>query len=124
MKRTHVLVRLLVLAAMIISFGETVRASTCASMSMPTLADAAADHDAMQDMPAMPADDQQHDGDENTQCPLGAAAVAQGCLTAVSLPASCAAPFAPTDVPAVDMGSVDAAYEYLYPTPPFHPPRA
>ncbi|MGH7465238.1 MAG: hypothetical protein ACREK1_08685 [Longimicrobiales bacterium] len=122
MKRTHIILRLFVLAAMTLSFGETVWASTCASMSMMAAADAAASSDAMPDMPGMPADGEQQDGDP--WCPLGPAAVAQGCLTAASLPATSAAGFAPGDESTADIDFVARANGLIYPAPLFHPPRA
>lgn len=124
MKRTHILLRLFVLAAMTLSFGETVWASTCASMSMMSTADATASNDAMPDMPGMPVEGEQPGGDEDPWCPLGPAAAAQGCATAASLPATSAAGFAPGDERTADIDLVAVANDFLYSTPPFHPPRA
>lgn len=123
MKRIHILLRLFVLAAMMLSFGETVWASTCASMSMIAGSDAAASSDGMPDMPGMPADGQQPEGD-GPSCPLGPVAVAQGCLTAASLPANSAAGVAPGDERTADIDFVAMANERIYRTPLFHPPRA
>jgi hypothetical protein len=127
MKRMHILLRLFVLAAMTLSFGETVWASMCASMSMVAVSDAGASDRAMQDMPGMPgmpADREQQEGDDEPWCPLGPAAVAQGCLMAASLPAPSAEPFAPADVSTADVVFVAAANDLLYDATLFHPPRA
>lgn len=124
MKRIHILLRLFVLAALTFSFGETVWASMCASMSMVAVSDPAASDHAMQDMPGMPADGGQQDGDADPWCPLGPLAVAQGCLTAASLPAVTAEPFAPADVSTADVVFVAAANDLLYDATLFHPPRA
>ena len=125
MKRLHILLRLFVLAAMTLSFGETVWASTCASVSMIAASDAAASSDGMPDMPGMPAEGEQPEGDEGAAaCPLGTAAVAQGCLTAASLPANSAAGVAPGDERTADIDFVTLANERFYGTPLFHPPRA
>ena len=124
MKRTHILLRLFVLAAMTLSFGETVRASMCASMSMVAASDPASSDRAMQAMPGMPADGDEHEGDDEPWCPLGPAAVAQGCLTAASLPAIAVEPFAPADVSTADVVFVAAANDLLYDATLFHPPRA
>ena len=124
MKRTHILLRLFVLAAMAFSFGETVWAATCASMSMMSAADAAVNHDAMPAMPGMPADDGQPEGGEEPRCPLGPAAAAQGCLTAAPLPATSAAGFGLSDERTADIDFVPMASELIYGVPLFHPPRA
>lgn len=124
MKRTQILLRVCVLAAMMLSFGETVWASTCASMSMVAASDAAARSDAMPDMPGMPADGEHQEGEGDPWCPLGPAAVAQGCLTAASLPATSAAGFAPGDERTADIDFVARASELIYGAPLFHPPRA
>ena len=124
MKRTHILLRLFVLAAMTLSFAETVWALTCASMSVMSAADAAASSDAMADMPGMPAEGEHPDGSDGPACPLGPAAVAQGCAMAASLPATSAAGFAPGDERTADIDFVAVANDFLYSTPPFHPPRA
>ncbi|MGH7447282.1 MAG: hypothetical protein ACRELT_06960 [Longimicrobiales bacterium] len=123
MKRTHILLRLFVLAAMMLSFGEALWASTCASMSMVAAADAAASSDAMPDMPGMPAEGEQREGD-GPSCPLAPAAVAPGCLTAASLPATSAAGVAAGDERTADIDFVAMANERIYGTPLFHPPRA
>jgi hypothetical protein len=124
MKRMHILLRLFVLAAMTLSFGETVWASMCASMSMVAVSDPAASDRAMHDMPGMPADGDHQEGDDEPWCPLGPAAVAQGCLTAASLPAISAEPFAPADVSTADVVFVAAANDLLDDATLFHPPRA
>jgi hypothetical protein len=123
MKRMHILLRLFVLAAMTFSFGETVRASMCASMSVVAVSDPAGSARAMQDMPGMPAGGEQ-EGDDEPWCPLGPMAVAQGCLTAASLPATSAASIATGDERTADIDFVAVANARLYSTPPFHPPRA
>lgn len=127
MKRTHTLLRLFVLAAMTLSFAETVWASTCASMATMAASDDPSRDGTMPGMPGMPgmpADGEQQDGDDDPWCPLGAAAVAQGCLAAASLPAMSGDALAPRDVHAADVHTVEIANELIYGTTPFHPPRA
>ena len=122
MKRINILIRLFVLAAMMLSFGETVWASTCASMSM-IVSDAAASGGAMPNMPGMPAEGEQPSDDDDPTCPLGSAALAQGCLTAASLPASSAANIARGEVRMADIDVLATAHEDFSAKPLFHPPR-
>jgi hypothetical protein len=75
-------------------------------------------------MPGMPAEGEQPDGGDGPSCPLGPVAVAQGCLTAASLPANSAAGVAPGDERTADIDFVAMANERIYRTPLFHPPRA
>jgi hypothetical protein len=83
----------------------------------------------MSDMPGMPGmpgmpQDGEHDNEDGPSCPLGPAAVAQGCLTAASLPANSAEPFAFTDRRAVYASVTARANGRIYDATPFHPPRA
>ena len=82
------------LAAMVLSLGEGVLASVCAStMDMSSMGAAAAEtSESMADMPGMPmpADDQGQDSGQDQdsrfdECPLGPA-LGQGCLALASLP--------------------------------------
>lgn len=127
MKCIQVFLRCLVLAAMILSFGESVWASTCASMSLMAASDdmaATADMPGMPGMPGMPATP--GEGDQQGRdpwCPLGPAAAAQGCMTAVPLPASSAQALTATAERDVRHAVADAPSDLLYTTTLFHPPR-
>jgi hypothetical protein len=92
-------------------------------MSMIAAAEAATSNDVMPAMPGMP-DGEQQEGDDDPWCPLGPAAVAQGCQTAASLPATSAASVAPGDERTAYIDFVAIANERIYGTPLFHPPRA
>jgi hypothetical protein len=127
MKRMHVCLRLLVLAAMMLSFGESVWASTCAAMSVMAASDemqGIPDMPGMPGMPDMPADGEQHGGEGDPWCPLGPAAVAQGCVTAVPLPAHSAQALTAMPERELRLGVADAPNDVLYTTTLFHPPRA
>jgi hypothetical protein len=123
MKRLRLLVRLFVLVAMMFSLAESVWASVCASMATMAVSDTAMSGD-MPGMPAMPGPDEQQSDDNGPSCPHGPAAVAQGCLTAASLPANSAEPLAFTDRRAVYASVTAPAHGRIYNATPFHPPRA
>jgi hypothetical protein len=125
MKRLHILLRVCVLAAMTLSLAESVWASACASMATMAVSDTAMSGDMpdMPDMPGMPGHGEQHDDEDRPSCPLGAAAVARGCLAAASLPATVAAPFACTEERASHVSILDTATDRIYGATPFHPPR-
>jgi hypothetical protein len=124
MKRRQVVLRCLVLAAMMLSFGESVWASTCAAMSMMAAAEEMAetpDMPTMPGMPHMPGDDEQQDSDP--WCPLGPAALAQGCMTAVPLPAASAQALTAPAQREHDRAVADVPSDLLVTTTLFHPPR-
>lgn len=124
MKRIHVALRCLVLAAMMLSFAESVWASMCAGMSVVTAGAPMGEMSGMPDMPdmpGMPGEGEQHGSEP--WCPLGPAAAAQGCVTAVPLPASSAQPFMALPERQGDGLLADAPSDLLHTTKLFHPPR-
>lgn len=126
MKRLRSLVRLFVLVAMMLSFAESILVSVCASMATMAVSDTAMSGDMreMPGMPGMPGPDEQQSDEDGPTCPLGPAAVAQGCLTAASLPANSAEPLAFTDRRALYASVTAPANGRIYDATPFHPPRA
>lgn len=133
MTRIQVVLRCFVLASMMLSFGESVWASTCAAMSMTSSGMAAAEGVATSDMAGMPmpgtpmpgmpmpVDGEQQGND--ARCPLGPAAAAQGCVTAVAPPASAAESAAALSEREGRNTFEDAPIDLLRTTTLFHPPR-
>lgn len=125
MKRIHLVLRCLVLATMMLSFGESVWASTCAAMSVTASAIDVTESGGMPgmpDMPGMPMPDGEQHGSE-PWCPLGPAAAAQGCVTPVAPPASAAEPGAALSERENRNTFEDAPPALLRTTTLFHPPR-